>query len=230
MSEYLKDLLKFDSRNGLVTFNKIMISGRHPTIELPNHWYILSEYDKYQYNYTRALMSSPSNKNQRNKRIETFSEALDAIKAYAIRGDGEDWRRCLVCGIFWLPEGIAINTRQLRLLIFKCKSSINGSLQKMGFNTNVSRTEAANIMINALPMLKDNTSELRQWTVRQQGSKIDTIRNDIVSSPEVETTTSSPSVMMETSYDYTIACNEDTVKQNPWEDDGFSLEIEVPMW
>ena len=113
-------------------------------------------------------MSQPSNKNQRNKRIETFSEALDKIKKFAVREDSDDWKRCLVCGICWLPEGIAINTHQLRILIFKCKSSINGSLQKMGFNVNLGRTDAANAMVNSIPFLKDNTPELRQWTVRKK--------------------------------------------------------------
>ncbi|OHT05304.1 hypothetical protein TRFO_27001 [Tritrichomonas foetus] len=134
----------------------------------PKYWNLLSETDRYQYSIMRAEMSSPSNKNQRNKRIETFTDALDKIKKFAIREDNDDWKRCLVCGICWLPEGIAINTHQLRILIFKCKSSINGSLQKMGFNVNLGRTDAANAMVNSIPFLKDNSSELRQWTVRKK--------------------------------------------------------------
>ena len=135
--------------------------------QLPNYFNFLSEYDRYQYSVLRAQMQAQTSKNQRNKRVENFTETLEAIKRFCCRGDGEDWRRFLVCGICWLPEGIAINTRQLRILIFKCKSSINGSLHKMGFNVNLGRTEAANALIMAIPMLKDNTIELRQWTVRQ---------------------------------------------------------------
>lgn len=115
-------------------------------------------------------ISSQYSKNIRNKRVENFTEIIDIIKRYCIRGQPDDWRRCLVCGVAWLHEGIAINTRQLRLLIFKCKSSINGSLHKMGFTVNIGRTEAANALVMAIPILKDNTNELRQWTVRQTGN------------------------------------------------------------
>lgn len=134
----------------------------------PKYWNLLDGEDRYKYTIMRAEMSSPSNKNQRNKRIETFSEALDKIKKFAIRNDSDDWKRCLVCGICWLPEGIAINTHQLKILIFKCKSSINGSLQKMGYNVNLGRTEAASAMTSSIPFLKNSSSELRQWTVRKK--------------------------------------------------------------
>lgn len=137
---------------------------------VPRFWNLLSDTDKFQYNRMRAAMSAPSNKNQRNKRIETFSESLEMIRKYAVRGESDDWRRCLVCGVFWLPEGLAINTHQLRILIFKCKSSINGSLQKMGYAASLGRTEAATAMVGSVPFLKDNATELRQWTVRRQGN------------------------------------------------------------
>lgn len=133
----------------------------------PSYWQLLSDADRYQYGFLRAAMSSPSNKNQRNKRVETFSDSLEAIRAFAIRGDGNDWARCLVCGIAWLPDGsIAINTHQLRLLIFKCKSSINGSLLKMGYIHTLGRTETSDIISEYFSLIKDNTSEMRQWTIR----------------------------------------------------------------
>jgi len=135
--------------------------------QCPQFWWMINNADKYQYTCLRLAIASNGSKNQRNKRIETFSEAMDAIKAFAIRGDSDDKLRCLVCGIGWLPEGIAINTHQLRNLVSKCKSSINGSLQKMGFTVNLGRTEAANAVTACFPFLKDNTAELRKWSVRR---------------------------------------------------------------
>lgn len=134
----------------------------------PQFWWTLGEEDKYKYACLRAAIASNTFKSQRNKRVSTFTETLNAIKHFAVRGDKDDNKRCLVCGICWLPEGIAINTHQLRFLISKCKSSINGSLQKTGFSLNLGRTEAANAMTNAFPILKDNTTELRKWTVRRK--------------------------------------------------------------
>ena len=97
---------------------------------------------------------------------ETLEEMLSAIRVFAERGDENDWRRYLVCGICWLDNAIAINTRQLRLLLSKCKSSINGSLQKMGYITSTANMESRKILIPKIPLLKDNFNELRQWTIR----------------------------------------------------------------
>lgn len=89
-----------------------------------------------------------------------------AIQGYCIHRDEDDWKRCLVCGICWIQNSVAINTRQLGLLIDKCKSSINGSLQKMGYNTLQSREESSAYLVEAIPFLLNNYMELREWTVR----------------------------------------------------------------
>ena len=124
-------------------------------VQLPNFWNLLSDVDKYSYQYLRTTMSAATcTKNQRNKRVENFIETLEEVKKFCIRRDGDDWKRCLVCGVCWLQEGIAINTRQLKILIFKCKSSINGSLHKMGYAENLGRSEAANAIVMAIPFLK----------------------------------------------------------------------------
>lgn len=134
----------------------------------PLYWWLLNSNDLHQYTVLRVALTSSESKNQRNRRIATFTEAVEAVRAFAIRGDTLDKVRCLVCGIAWLPEGIAINTHQLKLLISRCKSSINGSLQKLGFTENLGRTAAANAITAAYPFLKENISELRKWSVRRR--------------------------------------------------------------
>ena len=189
---------------------------------VPRFWNLLSDSDKFQYNRMRAVMSQPSNKNQRNKRIETVSDSLDMIRKYAVRGDGDDWRRCLVCGVFWLPEGLAINTHQLRILIFKCKSSINGSLQKMGYTISLGRTDAATAMIAGVPFLKDNATELRQWTVRQQetgGSRYEPV------SPPPENTRRAGFVMPMVNLGVVV---QNEVKADAY--DELALGVEEPTW
>ncbi|EAY11882.1 hypothetical protein TVAG_362620 [Trichomonas vaginalis G3] len=136
----------------------------------PLYWGMLNPIDMQRYNYLRLALSSSETKNQRNRRIATFTEAMEAVRGFAIRGDSNDKLRCLVCGIAWLPEGIAINTHQLKLLISRCKSSINGSLQKLGFTENLGRTAAANAMIAQYSFLKENSTELRKWSVRRKPS------------------------------------------------------------
>ena len=143
------------------------------TENLPSFWWSLTETDKYQYNCLRLALAVSTEKNQRNQRIHSFRKCIEAVKAFAVRGDCNDKLRSYVCGIIWLPEGIAVNTHYLKPLISKCKSSINGSLQKMGYTLIANRVEAASIMASNFPNLKDYTSELRKWSIRKMPVKID---------------------------------------------------------
>ena len=138
-------------------------------LQYPLFYYMMNDFDKYQYNCLKFHLSSGA-KNQRNKRLSNFNGAIESIKNFAIRGDKDDKLRSLVAGICWLPEGIAINTHQLKALLGKCKSSINGSLQKMGFAQNLTRAESITALTNFFPFLRDNTSELRKWSIRHYPS------------------------------------------------------------
>lgn len=148
----------------------LMTEKAEEPLQLPGFYDLLSDSDKEGYNQLRTALSSKNCRNRRNKRLETFSEMLNAIHTYAIRNDDSDWKRCLVCGVLWLSNGIAINTRQMRLLIDKCKSSINGSLHRMGYSAVTCRGDTSNQIVELIPMLKNNFPELRQWTVRQMST------------------------------------------------------------
>jgi hypothetical protein len=132
----------------------------------PKYYELLSEPDQVAYTELRASLSSQMCRNRRGKRLEGFADMLASIRTFCVRHNCDDWKRSLVCGVCWLPNGIAINNRQLSILIDKCKSSINGSLQKMGYSTLQSRTESSGSLCDAIPVLKNNFNELREWTVR----------------------------------------------------------------
>jgi len=133
----------------------------------PQYWELLNDADKIAYKFLRQTLASPSCKNRRNRSVQTFSDIIAGIKAYVIRGNDDDAKRALVCGVCWLDSSIAINTRQLRLILSKCKSSINGSFQQLGYGTIPTGADSASSLIRIFPFLENNFAELRQWTVRQ---------------------------------------------------------------
>jgi len=135
----------------------------------PQYWDFLCDLDKTQYIELKRDFTGSNVKRQRGGECETFDGVLDSIRAFAERDDENDWRRFLVCVVCWLDSAIAINTRQLRLLVSKCKSSINGSLQKMGYCTNTSHSESWRVLFPHIPLLKDQFCELRRWTIRYKG-------------------------------------------------------------
>jgi hypothetical protein len=89
-----------------------------------------------------------------------------------MRNNEDDWKRGLACGLFWFPpeETVAVCPRQLRLLISKCKSSINASFQILGYGMGVAGADCCNLIVRHLPPLGDSFHEMRQWTLRQKHS------------------------------------------------------------
>lgn len=134
----------------------------------PAFFELLSESDRQGYIDLRNELMSSDTKFKRYKRITSLRDALYAIHKYCSRNSNDDWKRYLVCGVCWMGWDIAINTRQLRLLINKCKSSINGALAKMGYSTAPIKTEGSSSLIKAIPFLKGNFVELRMWTIRRR--------------------------------------------------------------
>jgi hypothetical protein len=107
-------------------------------------------------------MTSP-----RSQRAKSFVGALDAIRQFVLRDDSDDPVRGLACGLYWLPDGIAVDVHAVRRLVPRCKSSINGSLHNLGYTMSLGRLECAEILTKIFPFLRDQTTELRKWSIRK---------------------------------------------------------------
>lgn len=141
----------------------------NPDKQMPKYFDQLSSEDQKSYLELHSYLSSKECRNNRGQRLNKFSEILNSIHCFCIKNDENDVKRCMVCGVFWLPpKGLAINIRQLHILLDKCKSSINGSLQRMGYNPLPPKNELVQQLIEYIPSLKNNFPELREWTIRTQ--------------------------------------------------------------
>jgi hypothetical protein len=136
----------------------------------PQYWSLLSDDDKDVYLRIKAALSAPSLRNKRNTRMESFQGILEAIEAFENTEAANKWKRCLVCGmcLFRDGAGIAVSTSQLKRLIFRCRSSINGSLKGLGYGQIVTIQEAGELLLREIPYLGDNPAELRRWTIRMK--------------------------------------------------------------
>ncbi|OHT16868.1 hypothetical protein TRFO_41518 [Tritrichomonas foetus] len=134
----------------------------------PKYINLLSEEDKKQYYILRSSFATPVVKNRRKDTLKAFSNVIEAIKSYVVRNDDDDWKRGLVCGIIWIDNNLAVNTQQLKILLSKCKSSINGSFHKLGYGTIQIGADSSSELTNVVPILKNNFSELRKWTIRSK--------------------------------------------------------------
>ncbi|OHT07400.1 hypothetical protein TRFO_24416 [Tritrichomonas foetus] len=135
--------------------------------ETPQYWDFLSAEDQNKYHHLKKQFTHPKYKNRRNKSNDVFKDIIKNIKRFVMRNDENDVIRSLVCGIIWIDDVIVINTHQLRILIDKCKSSINGSFQAIGYEAIPPASDSACELVSMYPFMKNNYGELRQWTSRQ---------------------------------------------------------------
>jgi hypothetical protein len=128
---------------------------------------LLSDSDQLGYYTLQGQILSLTESHHRGLRAAIFTEALGLVRTWAQRGDPDDWKRCLVCGLYYLNAGVAVNAHQLQFLTRRCKSAINGALKLMGYITISARGDVNPDLVCALPILKGNTRALRQWSVRR---------------------------------------------------------------
>jgi hypothetical protein len=126
--------------------------------------------DRACYTELRLSFSDPARKSGRSRNWQTFTDILGVVRSFVVQHTVDDWRRAVVSGIYWFPDNttVAVNIRQLGLLIAKCKSSINGAFQQLGFGIPRTGGDPAAELRRNLPFFSDNFGELKQWTIRQQ--------------------------------------------------------------
>lgn len=149
----------------------------------PKFWKLLSDEDQITYKKIQDALSQPSLKNKRNTKIDDFTDIIDAIEMYQNHNMQDKWRRCLACGFLKFDGGVAVNTSQLRILVLRCKTSINTSLKGMGYTIISGRASDCEELLNEIPCLKGNPSELRQWTVRYYAKPLEDENQSYISPP-----------------------------------------------
>ena len=133
--------------------------------ETPKHFELLDEADKVKYKKLQAyfIAHSMSAKNCGNS---AFQDSLIKIHAFCVRNDEDDWKRSVVCGICWFRNSILLSVQQLQKLLGKSKSSINGSLHKLGYMSCGPRVTTSDV-VSEIPFFNTCIEELRRWTWRR---------------------------------------------------------------
>jgi hypothetical protein len=133
---------------------------RGPPME---YWNQLQKEDKDAYIELRNTFTG-ENSPSKIRHQAAFQKDLNQVRSYIESRKEQQDIRSVVCGIYFGPKFVCVNTRQLRFLIGRCKSSINNGLQNLGYTS--SKQRARQVIVSALPSLAQNTSMLRQWTLR----------------------------------------------------------------
>jgi hypothetical protein len=137
----------------------------------PAYLSILSLADARDYLSLRVGFQFGQGKSKKGERLDTFLDQLKQIRHFVERAaDPDNWKRSMVCGIFFLGDGFAINIQQLRILIGRCKSSINGSLQQLGCSTEIQSSSVHPELLVKIPPSFRDVNELKKWTIRRHAA------------------------------------------------------------
>lgn len=138
-----------------------------PEMSLPSqYWNAISQEDKNEFIHLRNNFHHGQKISSKDRRIITFSKELSIVLRYLERSEENREERCVLCGVCFVGPIVCVNTRQLKSFLSRCKSSINGSFQQLGFVALRTKAKARSCVLTALPSLQNHQSILRQWTVR----------------------------------------------------------------
>ena len=134
----------------------------------PQYYDLLCDSDKESLKNLQKDISDIVIKSGKAKFCDIFERIIGLIHDFVVKGNDADNLRSLVCGIIWMEDDIiAINTRQLILIINKCKSSVNSGFQAIGYSTVQMDPKTAVALVKRFPFMKENFCETRQWTLRK---------------------------------------------------------------
>jgi hypothetical protein len=129
------------------------------------YWSALSDHDRARYADLGArLKRSP--RDVHDRRGICLERELRAVLEFVDSESAGFETRSVLAGIAFAGRYLAINTRQLSQLLGRCKSSINGSLQDLGYSAVESRAQVRNCVVQLLPSMANEPQSIKQWSVR----------------------------------------------------------------
>lgn len=129
-------------------------------------WNQLSTDDQNEYIRIHKEFEQNQKTSSKDRRVVTFRRELLTVLEYIERSQDNLENRCILTGVCFAGSIVCVNTRQLKIFLCRCKSSINGSFQQLGYLALKTKSKSRNCVVAALPSLEHQNAVLRQWTVR----------------------------------------------------------------
>ena len=107
----------------------------------------------------------------KEKDKSTFPAELETIRTYIESKSTGIEERSIIVGVAFQPTFLSVNIQRLKILLNRCKSSINKGFQQINYISEKSQVKSH--VIKSIPLLTFHPEEIRQWTIRipSNGSK-----------------------------------------------------------
>ena len=128
--------------------------------------YPLSADDREEFERLKQTFARKQSSVKEDRHVASFSHEIQAIINFVERRADQREARAINAGFMFNGIFICINTRILKNFISRCKSSINSSLQQLGYTSLKTKAKAQECLFAAIPCLANDPDIARQWTVR----------------------------------------------------------------
>lgn len=132
----------------------------------PTIWNMLSLEDRGEYHRLKNQFNQMQRGAYKDRKPNNFVNDIIALIGYINRSESKKQERSLMVGLAFSGPYICVNTRQLKSVVGRCKSSINGSFQQLNYTALKTKQKAKECIQSLFPSYTGDTGTLRQWTVR----------------------------------------------------------------
>lgn len=128
--------------------------------------YPLSREDRMIFNHLRDSFGHKINTVKEDRHRISFTQEIQMIINFVERLPDNRDVRAINAGFAFFGAYICINTRQLKKVMSRCKSSINSSLQSLGYSSIKTKSKTFECLRTVIPTLGEDQDIAKQWTVR----------------------------------------------------------------
>lgn len=147
-----------------------MTFAQSPLVQSP-YWLSLSQDDRDEFTRLRHHFHQCQKVTSKDPRLVCFANELRTILSFIEHSPQGRENRTILAGVAFAGPYICVNTRQLKNFLGRCKSSINGCFQQLGYVALKTKSKARTCVLSLVPSLVNDQNTLRQWTVRWASSE-----------------------------------------------------------
>lgn len=131
-----------------------------------NHWTALSREDQSSFMQLHLHFIRQQKEHMKDRRNNTFFNDIQCLLQFIEYSPIRKDDRAICVGLACSGPFVCVNTQQIKIILGRCKSSINNSFQMIGYEAVKTKGKSRDAILAIIPALSNEQNTLRKWTVR----------------------------------------------------------------
>ena len=131
-----------------------------------NHWTALTREDQTTFMQLHLHFIRQQKEHMKDRRNNTFFNDIQCLLQFIEYSPIRKDDRAICVGLACSGPFVCVNTQQIKIILGRCKSSINNSFQMIGYEAVKTKGKSREAILSIIPALSNEQNTLRKWTVR----------------------------------------------------------------